>query len=66
MKKIFANILILALVMLAGCATPLMNAAKRGDLNAVEDLLNKGTDVNAEDGDTGLTVLGFCGIFWSH
>lgn len=45
MKAIFASILILAgFGLLAGCNTTLKWAARRGDINAVKDLLNKGAD----------------------
>ncbi len=51
MKKMFAFVSILALLFLmAGCATPLDSAARKGDIAAVKNLLDKGTDVNARNG----------------
>ncbi|MBI3397863.1 MAG: ankyrin repeat domain-containing protein [Deltaproteobacteria bacterium] len=47
MKRIIGFFLILSmLILLASCATPLMNAAGSGDINAVKELVNKGADVN--------------------
>ncbi|GAI92385.1 unnamed protein product, partial [marine sediment metagenome] len=34
------------LLFMTGCATPLMNAAKSNDIKKVENLLNKGVDVD--------------------
>ncbi|MBU4320334.1 MAG: ankyrin repeat domain-containing protein [Nitrospinae bacterium] len=50
-------ILLVGMVM-AGCVsmTPLSTAAKRGDINAVKELLNQGADVN-EKNDSGNTAL---------
>ena len=42
-------ILIMSMAM-TGCATPLMNAAERGDINTVKKLLEEGSDVNARSG----------------
>jgi len=47
MKKMFAFVSIFAvLILLAGCATPLMNAAISNDIKKMENLLNEGADVN--------------------
>ena len=40
---------------MSGCATPLMNAAEKGDIKEVERLLSSGADVN--DGLPGITAL---------
>jgi len=49
MKKIFTFVSILAvLILLAGCATPLINAAKSNNIIELENLLNKGVNVNEE------------------
>ncbi len=58
MKKLFAYVLILAiLVLLAGCATPLYNASYTGDTKAVIELLDKGKyDIN-EPASSGFTPL---------
>ena len=34
---------------MTGCATPLMSAARSGDINTVKNLLDKGADVNEKD-----------------
>ncbi|MBW2570450.1 MAG: ankyrin repeat domain-containing protein, partial [Deltaproteobacteria bacterium] len=45
MKKIFTFVSILAvLILLAGCGTALNSAARKGDIAAVKELLNKGAD----------------------
>jgi len=44
LKKLFY--VILGLLLMTGCATPLMNAAKSNDIKKMESLLNKGADVN--------------------
>lgn len=49
-------ILLFGLVTLAGCTPALVGSAIRGDANSVKTLLDKGTDVNAEDGN-GHTAL---------
>ncbi|MBW2589750.1 MAG: caspase family protein [Deltaproteobacteria bacterium] len=54
MKKHFYVILGLLLLM-TGCTTPLMNAAKSNDIKKMETLLNKGVDVN--EAPFGLSVL---------
>ncbi|MBA3019097.1 MAG: ankyrin repeat domain-containing protein [Proteobacteria bacterium] len=56
MKKMFVYILILALlVLIAGCATPLMKAAKTGDVKAVNALLEQGADIDERnEGGTAL------------
>jgi hypothetical protein len=49
MKRLFASVLILAIsVFLIGWLTlpPLFDAAKRGDINTVKDLIDKGANVN--------------------
>ena len=47
MKKMFAFVSIFAvLILLAGCSTPLMNAAISNDIKKMENLLNEGADVN--------------------
>ena len=49
LKTLSAYILILtAFSFINGCVsmTPLSTAAKRGDINAVKELLNQGADVN--------------------
>ena len=47
MKKIFTFVSILgALILLTGCATPLMQAVKKGDINGVNERLDLGADVN--------------------
>ena len=64
MKKLFAYVLILAvLVLLVGCATttpisktPLSTAAASGDINAVKGLLAKGANA-CEKGEYGATAL---------
>jgi hypothetical protein len=35
-------------MMMTGCATPLLTAASKGDINTVKDLLDKGADVNTQ------------------
>lgn len=59
MKELFANVLILAvLVLLAGCVSPLHNASSVGDTKAVIELLDKGKyDIN--EPASGLTPLMF-------
>ncbi|MBI5205625.1 MAG: ankyrin repeat domain-containing protein [Nitrospirae bacterium] len=54
MKRIIGYFLILSmLILLAGgataLATDLIDAARRGDINAVKELLNEGADVNTKD-----------------
>jgi len=44
------------LFLITGCATPLMNAAKSNDIKKVENLLNKGVNVN-EKWIAGCTAL---------
>ena len=36
------------LLLITGCATPLINAAKSNDIIELENLLNKGVNVNEE------------------
>jgi hypothetical protein len=59
MKKLFGTVFILfLLIWLAGCATstPMMQAAKNGDINIVKNQIDKGADVNETiDGMTALT-----------
>ena len=57
LKKHFYVILGL-LLLITGCATPLMNAAWSNDIKKIETLLNKGADVNASasNGDIALRV----------
>jgi ankyrin repeat protein len=45
-----------AAMLLTGCASPLKQAAMRGDTTQVQQLLDKGVDVNAKDsnGETAL------------
>jgi hypothetical protein len=59
MKELFANVLILTiLVLLAGCVSPLHNASSVGDTKAVIELLDKGKyDIN--EPASGLTPLMF-------
>ena len=59
MKKTFGSAFLLFFLFFAfGCAatTPLMDAAKKGDINAVKDLLAKGVDIN-ETGYFNTTAL---------
>ena len=57
LKKHFYVILGL-LLLITGCAIPLMNAAWSNDIKKMETLLNKGADVNASalNGDIALLV----------
>jgi hypothetical protein len=58
--KIFATIFILvALTIITGCATatPLTQAAGRGDISAAKDLIDKGANVNERDAQGGMTAL---------
>ena len=58
MKKIFTFVSILAvLILLAGCATPLSSAVRKGDIAAVNNLLDKETDVNARNALHGGSAL---------
>jgi hypothetical protein len=62
MKKIFATLFIsLLLTVAVGCATtamsPLTRAAERGDIRAVKDLIDKGTNVNERGDYSGITAL---------
>jgi hypothetical protein len=53
MKKIFAAIFIIGLLtIITGCATttPLMQAAGRGDVSTLKDLIDKGADINEKGG----------------
>lgn len=56
----------LLLFLLAGCATPLGDAAGRGDLKAMSALLEQGQDVNEKDacGMSGGETALFCAV-WS-
>ena len=62
MKKIFSGILIIGFfLLLASCATPLMNATEKGDTKEMEKLLASGMDVNERwfDNYTPLHVAAF-------
>jgi hypothetical protein len=53
---------ILGLLLMTGCATPLMNAAKSNDIKKMESLLNKGADVNESlYGETALMLASYYG-----
>lgn len=60
MKKLFTLILIpvfFSLLTIPASAQTLLNAAAKGDLNAVEDFTNKGADLNKQVGGFGFTAL---------
>ncbi|MBI5203673.1 MAG: ankyrin repeat domain-containing protein [Nitrospirae bacterium] len=61
MKRVILYILIpsffIVLTSYVTHATPLTDAAERGDIKAVTELLNKGTDVNVKVGRYGWTAL---------
>ncbi len=51
MKGIFSLLLILAVLsLLAGCAVPLVTAARKGDNQQVKTLLDSGADINEREG----------------
>ena len=45
-----APIVLVSMLLLAGCASPLHNAAKMGDIRKVNQLITDGADVNAKGG----------------
>jgi TolB-like protein len=52
MKRLFSSILItIAVMMLAGCRTPLVNAILSDEPETVKALIDKGADVNEKDQD---------------
>jgi len=60
MKKIFAFVSILALlILLSGCSLPLTSAVHKGDFAAVKNLLDEGADVNESDPLNACTPLYF-------
>ena len=56
LKKHFYVILGLLLLM-TGCATPLISAVEKGNITAVKNLLDRGANVNEEAGILGMTPL---------
>jgi len=65
MRRIFGFFLILSmLILLAGCASPLMNAAKDGDINAIKVELDKGADPNEQKFNTFPPL--FEAIYYGH
>ena len=61
LKKHFYVILGL-LLLITGCATPLRQAAEKGDINGVKALLDQGTDVNESfHGETALMLASYYG-----
>jgi len=56
LKKHFYVILGLLLLM-TGCATPLISAVEKGDIIAAKNLLDRGANVNEEAGILGMTPL---------
>jgi ankyrin repeat protein/caspase domain-containing protein len=56
LKKYFSVILGLLLLM-TGCATPLISAVEKGDVIAAKNLLDRGANVNEEAGILGMTPL---------
>ncbi len=57
MKKSIFLIVPLLILLLVGCANPLMDAAAKGDFTQTEKLLSGGADVNAKSGYRYLTPL---------
>ena len=53
MKQIFILILA-ALCVLAGCATPLTTAVEKRDIQEIKALLDSGASINEPGGDPGL------------
>jgi len=54
MRKPFAPLLLLVVFgFLASCTSPLIDAARQGDVKALGDILQRGTDVNESDGNGG-------------
>ena len=45
------------LILMTGCATPLISAVEKGDIIAAKNLLDRGANVNEEAGILGMTPL---------
>lgn len=54
MRKPFAPLLLLVVIgFLVGCTSPLINAARQGDVKSLEDILQRGADINESNGNGG-------------
>ena len=65
MKMLYACIVFVLLITITGCATPLMNAAGKGDIKEAEKLLSSGADVNERWFDN-YTPLHFAAFYASQ
>jgi len=64
-KMLYACIVFVLLITITGCATPLMNAAGKGDIKEAEKLLSSGADVNERWFDN-YTPLHFAAFYASQ